>query len=110
MHTNKLPDDFEYLKEMYDDTYFPNFLVDKVKEIIMETVTFLESGEHNLVQIQEAFDTMTSKINVMQNEFSDNDSEIETGARESIADTIDNILTHFDIDLDIEEAIRVREW
>ena len=63
-----------------------------------------------MTQIQDAFDVMTLKINAMQNEFDEHDSELETVARESIADTIDQILTHFDIDLDIEEAIRVREW
>lgn len=110
MSTPKLPEDFEYLKEMYDDTFFPNFLVDKIKEIIQEVVTFLESGNHSMVQIQDAFDAMTLKINAMQNEFDEHDSELETVARESIADTVDQILSYFDIDLDIEEAIRVREW
>ena len=28
---NKLPENFEYLADMYNDQYFPNFLVDKVK-------------------------------------------------------------------------------
>lgn len=110
MIPNKFPDDFEYVKEMYDDAYFPNFLVDKIKEIIQEVVTFLESGTHSMTQIQDAFDVMTLKINAMQNEFDEHDSELETVARELIADTVDQILTHFDIDLDIEEAIRVREW
>ena len=40
MIPNKFPYDFEYVKEMYDDAYFPNFLVDKIKEIIQEVVTF----------------------------------------------------------------------
>lgn len=35
----KLSSDFEYLKDMYIDGYFPNFLVDKVKAELVKVVT-----------------------------------------------------------------------
>jgi Family of unknown function (DUF5713) len=104
--TKKLPSDFEYLKEMYEDDYFPDFLVDKIKN----TVSFIEQGNHSTDEIQSSFDEMTLGINELEDEFMENDSEIETGARESIGDTVDKILTYFDIDIDVEEAIREREW
>lgn len=53
---------------------------------------------------------MTMTINELQNDFADHDSEIETGARESIAETVERILTHFKVDIDIEEALRERDW
>jgi hypothetical protein len=53
---------------------------------------------------------MTSKINDLQEEFEEHGSEIETGARESIADTVMRILDHFEGDIDIEEALRERDW
>ncbi len=106
----KLPADFEYLKDMYGDDYFPNFLVDKVRDLIKTTVSFIEEGNHSNDEIQAAFDKMTLGINDLEDEFGENESEIETGARESIGDTVEKILSFFNIDIDVEEAIRVREW
>jgi hypothetical protein len=48
---------------------------------------------------------MTIKINDLQTEFDENDSEIETVARESIAATIEYILKYFNVNIDIETAI-----
>jgi methyl-accepting chemotaxis protein len=110
MSVKKLPDDFEYLKEMYDDGYFPNFLVDQLRDTIREAVTFIEEGNHSKTEIQEALDKMTLKTNELQEAFEENDSEIETVARDSIGMTVENILKYFGIDIDTEEAIREREW
>lgn len=49
-------------------------------------------------------------INDLQEEFDENDSEIETVARDSIGVTVDYILKWFGISIDIEEAIRERDW
>lgn len=106
----KLPADFEYLLDMYQDGYFPDFLVDKVKAEIVRVVAFIEEGGHSTKQIQEALDQMTVAINGLQDEFLENDSEIETGAREAIGDTIERILKFFELDIDVEEAIRERDW
>ena len=43
-------------------------------------------------------------------EFDENDSEIETVARECIAATVAYILEWFNIPIDTEEAIRERDW
>ena len=43
-------------------------------------------------------------------EFDENDSEIETVARECIAADVAYILEWFDIPIDTEEAIRERDW
>jgi hypothetical protein len=110
MSLKKLPEDFKYLPEMYDDQYFPDFLVNKIKIQIMEMVTFIESSNHTTEEIQGALDQMTIAINDLQEEFEENDSEIETIARDSIGMTVDRILTFFGIDIDIEEAIRERDW
>ena len=109
--TKKLNEDFVYLKEMYDDDYYPKFLVDKVKDCIVELVHFLEKKEYStLDEVQEKLDEMTIKINDLEEEFDENDSEIETVARDSIGVTVEEILKYFEIDIDIEEAIRERDW
>ena len=101
----RLNSDFVYLEDMYNDDYYPKFLVDKVKSCIAEVVEFLEKEEY-----QEKLDEMTEKINDLQEEFDENDSEIETVARDSIGVTVEKILNYFEIDIDIEEAIRERDW
>lgn len=99
-----------YLTDMYRDSYYPKFLVDKVKDAVAEAVRFLEAGNRDMAQLQERFDRMTIRINDLAEEFDENDSEIETVARESIGQTVSDILAHFQIDLDVEEAIRERDW
>jgi hypothetical protein len=110
MDTLKLPTDFEFLPDMYQADYFPNSEVDKVKAAIQKVVTYLEKGETSTKKIQKKLDSMTYTINELQDDFVDHNSDIETGARESIAETVERVLMHFNIDIDIEEAIRVREW
>ena len=110
MHTQKLPSDFAFLPDMYADDYFPNEQVDQVTAAIREVVAELEKGARAPEEIQEKLDDMTLEINNLQDDFADHDSEIETGARESIAETVERILAHFEVDIDIEEALRERDW
>lgn len=106
----KFDGDYKLLEEMYRDGLFPNFLVDKVKALVQEVICFLETGERDLEKIQNKFDEMTLAINDLEEEFEENDSEIETVARESIGGTVKYILKWFDIDIDVEDAIGEREW
>ncbi len=78
----KFDSDYEMLKDMYQDGYFPDFLVDKIKCLLQEMVAFLETGE----------------------------KEVQTAARESIGETVEYILNWFDIDMDVEDAIGQRDW
>lgn len=98
------------LKEMVRDRYFPGFLVEKLENLITPIITMLEGGETDDEVIQERLDEMTVAINELQEEFEENDSEIETVARDSIAATIGYILDYFDIDIDVETALRERDW
>lgn len=106
----KFDAEYKLLNDMYEDGYFPDFLVDKVKELVQNVIVFLETGEKDLETIQNKFDEMTLAINDLQEEFEENDSELETGARESIGEAVEYILKWFDIDLDVEDAIGEREW
>lgn len=106
----KFDENYQLLEEMYRDGYFPNFLVDKIKLLIQNVIDFLETGERDLDKIQTEFDKMTIAINDLEEEFEENDSEIETVARESIAETVRYILEWFGIDIDVEDAIGERDW
>ena len=95
---------------MYQDDYYPNFLVDKIKTALMKVVDFLETEDHNMKKIQNRFDIAMKEINDLIEEFDENDSEIETFARESIGQTVIDIIKHFQLDLDCETAMQERDW
>lgn len=78
--------------------------------MLQNVITYLETGEQDLEKIQKQFDEMTLAINDLQEEFEENDSEIETAARDSIGETVEYILKWFQIDLDVEDAIQERDW
>lgn len=101
---------YTLLDEMYQDGYYPDFLVDKVKAELLKVISLLESGTTDLAVIQEKLDEAVCAINDLQDEFDENDSEIETVARDCIGETVGYILEWFGIPIDIEEAIRERDW
>jgi len=106
----KFDPEYELLSGMYRDGYFPDFLVDKVKAELEGVIAFLETGETDLEAVQDRFDQMTLAINDLEEEFEENDSELETVARESIGGSVAYILEWFDIPIDVEDAIRERDW
>lgn len=110
MDALKLPSDFDFLPGMYVDSYFPTSEVDKVKMAIQQVVIFLEKGEVSTKNIQQKLDEMTLTINELQNNFADNESELETGACGSIAETVERVLAFFEVGIDIDKALRKREW
>ena len=101
--------DYKLLDEMYQDEYYPDFLVDRVKEELQKVIGLLESGETDIEAVQETLDEAVCGINDLQEEFDENDSEIETVARECIAANVSYILAWFNIPIDTEEAIRERD-
>ena len=101
---------YKLLDEMYRDEYYPDFLVDKVKDELQKVIDLLESGETDTEVVQETLDEAVCGINDLQEEFDENDSEIETVARDCIGVTVDYILKWFGIPIDMEEAIRERDW
>ena len=107
---NAFDPDYKLLNEMYQDDYYPAFLVDKVKAQLQKVIDLLESGETDIGVVQETLDEAVCGINNLQDEFYENDSEIETVARDCIGVTVAYILEWFDIPIDMEEAIREREW
>lgn len=101
---------YKLLDEMYQGEYYPNFLVDKVKDELQKAINLLETGETDTEIIQKKLDEAICAINDLQEEFDENDSEIETVARDCIGETVGYILEWFGIPIDVEEAIRERDW
>ncbi|MCC4800660.1 hypothetical protein BCT30_13915 [Enterovibrio norvegicus] len=103
---------FQFLPEMYRDSYFPNFLVDKIKAILIDLCQRIESNNplssSDLLVLTHA---ATERINALQEEFEDNDSDLETAAREDMAESFEFIIRSYGFfDVDIEDVIAPREW
>ena len=108
---DKFDDQYVLLQNMFEDTYYPQFLVEKIKWQFIHLIEFLEGTDvKELSLIQDKLDEFTIFINNLQQEFWDQDSEIETVASESITNTLEYILNWFKVDVGIEEALREREW
>ena len=60
---------YKLLDEMYQDDYYPAFLVDKVKDELQKVIDLLESGETNTDAVQETLDEAVCGINAMINRF-----------------------------------------
>lgn len=62
------------IKDMVNDDYYPTFLVEKIKNLILPVIQLLEGGEIDMAIIQKELDKMTLAINDLQEEFVENDS------------------------------------
>ncbi len=106
----KFDESYELLADMYADRSYPKKLTDKVKNHIKQTISALEQGQKDPAKVQKIFDKMTIAINRLEPEFEAAGSELETAARDCIATDVMYILDWFELDLDVEEALREREW
>ena len=97
--------DQHYVPEMYRDSFYPGFLVDKVKSALKKVVEYFNTCDYyDDEEIQDAFDAAISEINDLQREFDMNGSELETVARDSIHATVGRIIEHFELDKDVDDA------
>lgn len=110
--TNEAVRNHTFLKEMYDDSYFPNKVVDKGRDVLLDLCFQLEQQlPKELMKLYELTHAATEEFNELQNDFSDHDSEIETVARDCIAEDFAFIATAYGFaDADIEELIATRDW
>jgi hypothetical protein len=104
--------DYDFVRGMYNDGYFPDFLVDKIKAILK---ALCEAIEKENPQTPDALLTLThaavEKINELGEEFEENDSELETEAREVMGANFAFIVESYGFgDIDIEDVIAPRDW
>ena len=57
---------YKLLDEMYQDDYYPAFLVNKVKDELQKVIALLESGETDTEVVQETLDEAVCGINDLQ--------------------------------------------
>lgn len=102
---------YSFLAEMYQDSYFPDKLVDKGKAILLDLCFKIEQQQPNSLEaLYNLTHAATEQFNALQEEFYENDSEIETVARDCIGADFDFIAKAYGFNADIEELIANREW
>jgi hypothetical protein len=109
--SNQALSGYPFLKDMASDGYFPGFLVDKGKAILVGLCERIEREKPaDLKALYALTHAATEAFNELAKEFEDNDSEIETAARESIAMDFAFIAKAYGFDADVEELIAPRDW
>jgi hypothetical protein len=102
---------YSFLEGMYQDSYFPDFLVDKGRTILIELCIQIEEKKpKNLPELYELTHAATQKFNDLDEEFGENDSEIETAGAVLIANDFEFIANAYGFDADIEALIATRYW
>ena len=73
-----------FLEGMYRDLYFPNFLVDKCKFILLELCAEIETTQpETLEELYTLTDLTASRLNKLDEEFFERNSGLETAAAEN---------------------------
>ncbi|TNF24512.1 MAG: hypothetical protein EP329_24775 [Deltaproteobacteria bacterium] len=103
---------YPFLAGMYRDGYFPDPLVDRVKEVLVALCNQIEvTRPADLTALYRLTHVATERINDLQEAFEDEDSELETVAREVIAADFAAIAAAYGFaDADVEELIAPRDW
>lgn len=96
---------------MQEDSYFPTEQVEKGKAILLQLCETIEATKPNtLEQLYTLTHAATEEFNLLAEELEDNDSELETAARDNIGSDFAFIATTYGFEADTEELIATREW
>ncbi|NTU50408.1 MAG: hypothetical protein HGA87_05955 [Desulfobulbaceae bacterium] len=109
--TNEEIRDYEFLSQMSLDDSYPAHLVNKGKLILIHLCEKIESNMPNdLDELYVLTQASTDEFNDLADEFYENDSEIESVARDCIVVDFDFIASAYGFDADSEELVGTRDW
>ncbi len=95
---------------MMNDKSYPNFLVQKGRRILHDLCGRIEKDKPDAAAVLVLCHAATESFNSLAQEFNENESEIETVARECIGGEFDTILKAYGFEIDVEEAMSPRDW
>ena len=103
---------YSFLEGMYEDDYFPNFLVDKGKLILLDLCLKIEKEEpQNLRELYQLTHSATMDFNKLDQQMYKNGGGTETMGREMIAADFSFIAKIYGFELaNIEGLIAPRKW
>ena len=103
-------DQYILLEELYEDSFYPDFLIDKIKYLLEDFINFVEQKPKNMADVGDKIYDLIQNANSLQYEFLDNDSEYDNIARECLIRNLEYIIQWFHLPIDLEEALAEREW
>ena len=98
------------LEELYEDSFYPDFLIDKIKYLLEDFINFVEQKPKNMADVGDKIYDLIQNANSLQYEFLDNDSEYDNIARERLIRNLEYIIQWFHLPINLEEALAEREW
>ena len=108
---NQILQNYGFLEDMYEDSYYPSHLVDGIKTALIGMCLVIEESKPTtLDELYVISKVATEKINELEDAFFEHDSEIETIAAEIIALEFEFIATTYGFRADAEELISYRNW
>jgi hypothetical protein len=101
-----------FLKGLYDDDYYPDHVLDRGREILLRLCERIETERPvGLAALYALTHAATDEFNDLQAAFEEAGSDIETVAREEIAEDFAYVADAYGFtDADIEELIATRDW
>ncbi|SDM30073.1 DUF5713 family protein [Streptomyces wuyuanensis] len=110
--TNQQVAGHTFLQQMYDDSYFPDHVVDQGKAILLRLCERVEVEQpSDLETLYALTQAATEEFNLLDREFVAAGSGIETVAREWICDEFCFVASAYGfMDADAEELTSGRDW
>ncbi|MEU3347585.1 DUF5713 family protein [Streptomyces sp. NPDC006700] len=110
--TNQQVAGHAFLRPLYEDAYFPDHVVDKGRAILLRLCERVEAERpSDLAALYTLTQAATEEFNRLEAEFEAAGSEIETVAREEIAEDFWFVASAYGFtDADVEELIATRDW
>ncbi|MER6531528.1 DUF5713 family protein [Streptomyces sp. NPDC001508] len=101
-----------FLRQLYADAYFPDQVVDRGRAILLRLCERIEAEQPaDVAALYVLTQAATEEFNLLEAEFEAAGSEIETVAREEIAEDFWFIASAYGFpDADVEKLIATREW
>ncbi|MFF3782357.1 DUF5713 family protein [Streptomyces sp. NPDC001933] len=110
--TNQQVTERAFLRPLYADDYFPDHVLDKGTAILLNLCERIEAERPvDLQALYVLAEAATEQFNLLQAEFEAAGSEIETVAREEIAEEFWFVASAYGFpDADVEELTAARDW
>ncbi|MFG2985595.1 DUF5713 family protein [Streptomyces sp. NPDC048258] len=110
--TNQQVAGHAFLRQMYEDSYFPDHVVDQGRAILLRLCERIEAEQPSDPEALYALtQAATEEFNLLEAEFEAAGSGIETVAREWIAEDFWFVASVYGFtDADVEELIAGRDW
>jgi hypothetical protein len=108
--TNEQVNSHALLATMVDDAYYPPAAVAKAQRLILDLAERIEQERPDDEAVYALTQATVAHINELQNDFWASNSEIETMARDALAQDVEFVLRAYGYDVDLEAALANRDW